>query len=64
MNYPIFNFGPPASHCKTGKHPKYPGLCSEKEDLSKHKNANLYFDNTALELPAVLKLWLKNGKKI
>lgn len=25
MKYPIFTFGAPASRCKTGKNPKYPG---------------------------------------
>lgn len=61
--YPIYSFGAPASLCTTGRNPKYPGLCSEKEDYFKHINGNLYYNNKAVVSPAV-NLWLKNGKKI
>lgn len=64
QTYPIFSLGAPASLCKTGKNPKYPGLCSEKEDMAQHKNGNLYFKNEASELSPVVKEWLQNCKKI
>lgn len=60
---PIFTFGPPASLCKTGKNPKYPGLCNPKEDVSQHKNGVWYFNNNAPQSP-IVRQWLKNGKKI
>lgn len=59
----IFQFGEPASLCKSGKNRKYPGLCSAKEDYSKHENGDWYFDNNAAESP-VVKAWLQNGKKL
>ncbi|XP_055913155.1 antigen 5 like allergen Cul n 1-like [Eupeodes corollae] len=31
VNNPVYEEGPPASGCKTGKHPDYKNLCSSKE---------------------------------
>lgn len=63
MGSPMFTFGAPASLCKMGKNRKYPGLCSESEDYSKHENGKWYFDNNASKSP-VVKAWLKNGKRL
>lgn len=59
---PIFTIGAPASLCKMGANPKYPGLCNPDEDFSQHKSGKHYFDNNAPESPVVGK-WLENGKK-
>lgn len=59
---PVFTFGAPASRCKMGKNPNYPGLCDRSEDFAEHKFGKHYFDNTAAESPLV-KLWLEHGKK-
>lgn len=60
---PIFTIGAPASLCKMGANPKYPGLCNPDEDFSQHKSGKHYFDNNAPESPVVGK-WLENGKKL
>jgi hypothetical protein len=31
--YPVYALGKPASRCKTGENPNYPGLCSENEPI-------------------------------
>lgn len=63
IDFPIFSFGPPASLCKTGENPNYPGLCSTDEDFSQHENGAIYFDNDAPESP-VVNQWLENGKTL
>lgn len=60
---PVFTFGAPASDCKMGKNPEYPGLCNPSEDFSQHKHGNHFFTKDASESP-VLKVWLENGKKL
>lgn len=61
--HPMYAIGAPASLCKTGKNPKYPGLCSPKEDYLQHQNADSYFNKKAKESP-VVKEWLRMGKKL
>lgn len=58
---PIYKTGEPASECQTGKNPIYPGLCSPREEYTKHENAQTYFTNAA---SPVVPLWVKNNKQI
>lgn len=58
-----YKIGAPASECKTGKHPKYPGLCSEKEDYSQHEEGELFINRDAAPSPVVAQ-WVKDGKKV
>lgn len=60
VDYPTYEIGPNGSKCLTGLHPHYPGLCSEKEDFTKHKYAEVFFKN---ESPVVAE-WLKKDKRI
>lgn len=63
MEHPIYNIGAPASQCKTGRNPQYPGLCSDNENYAQHENGEIYFNEAATSSPAVAK-WLSNGKRL
>lgn len=63
MQKPIYNIGAPASQCKTGRNPNYPGLCSVNENFAEHENGALYFNQNAALSPVVAQ-WVKNGKKL
>lgn len=60
IDYPTYEIGPIASKCSTGTSRQYPGLCSETEDFTKHKYAEVFFKN---ESPVVAE-WLKRNKRI
>lgn len=60
IDYPTYEIGPIGSKCSTGVHNHFPGLCSEKEDFTKHKYAEVFFKN---ESPVVAE-WLKRNKQI
>lgn len=60
---PLYNIGAPASQCKTGRNSKYPGLCSENENVTEHEYGEFYFDQNASSSPVVAQ-WLKNGKQL
>lgn len=59
----MYTIGEPASLCKTGRHSKYPGLCSMNENYLLHKNADWYFNKNAAVSPVVQE-WLRMGKKL
>lgn len=60
IDYPTYEIGPCGSKCLTDTNPHFPGLCSVKEDFTKHKYADVFFKN---ESPVVTE-WLKSNKRI
>lgn len=60
INHPTYEIGPTHSKCLTGMNKHFPGLCSEEEDFSEHRYAEVFFKN---ESPVVAD-WLKWNKRI
>lgn len=60
IGVPTYEVGPSASKCTTGTDSSFPGLCSKREDFTKHKYAEVFFKN---ESPIVVE-WVKRHKKI
>lgn len=60
IDNPTYEVGPIASKCSTGINKHFPGLCSEKEDFTTHKYAEVFFKN---ESPVVAE-WVKRNKRI